>query len=89
MHKDERKASPSGLIQEKKDKSKEDEASGHSDKFVQKRVKEKKRKGSPEKKAEGLEMKSRYAPKASGIKRPYRYRPGVVALREIRRALTY
>ena len=37
IHKDEGEAAPSGLIQEKKDKGKEDEACGSSAMFVQQR----------------------------------------------------
>ena len=75
------KADPLGPIQEKKD-----ETNGPSGTSVLQRVKEKKRKSNSEKeKAEGSEEKSRYAPKTGGIKYPYRYRPQVVALREITR----
>ena len=49
-------------------------------------MKDKKKKGSSvKKKAEGSEEKSRYATMTGGIQIPYRYIPGVVAFRKIRR----
>ena len=60
MHKYDGDAGPSGLIQEKHNKSKEDEASGHSS---IKKVKSKK-------KGDDLHTKSRYASKTGG-KAPY------------------
>ena len=57
-------------MQEKKDNSKEDEASGHSGTFVQQKVKEKKRKGSLERKAEGSKQKSRYVLRPVELKVP-------------------
>ena len=47
-------AGPSGLMQEKKDKSKEDETSCHSGMFVQQKVNENRTKGSSEKEKVGL-----------------------------------
>ena len=72
--------SPSGLVLEKQNKNNKDEVIGYSN--------TKKRGRSEKNKVKGSGKESKYAPTTVKNKKPHRYRPGLVAITEIRRPLS-